>query len=64
MKKHVITITVTAPNRITASDVQGHIERMIWIGKEDAEKTVKSGEGYLTEARDAMSLHLKFGEPT
>lgn len=61
MKTHLVTITVTAPNRLTADQVACHIERMIWIGKQDAADTIKNGEGQLDEARDAMSLHLKFG---
>ena len=61
MKTHTITITVTAPNRLSASQVASHIERLIWIGKEDAARTLGTGEGDLKGARDAMSLHLKFG---
>ena len=60
MKTHTVTATVTAPNRLSADAVASIIERLIWIGKEDAEMTVKNGEGELDAARNAMSLHLKF----
>lgn len=63
MKTHIVTVTVTAPNRLTAKQVQRHVERMFWIGKEDAAETLNNGEGDLDEAKDAMSLHLKFGKP-
>lgn len=62
MNTHIITIKVTAPNRLSHDEVSSIVERLIWIGKEDAEATVKNGEGQLDEARDAMSLHFKFGE--
>lgn len=51
------TVTVTAPDRVT--DVASIIERLIWIGKEDAEMTVKDGAGDLEAAHEAMSLHIK-----
>lgn len=65
MKTHIITVTVTAPNRITGEEVAKIVERLIWIGKEDAALTLNNGrlgEGDLKGARDAMSLCLKFGD--
>lgn len=65
MKTHNITVTVTAPNRITGEEVAKIVERLIWIGKEDAALTLNNGrlgEGDLKGARDAMSLCLKFGD--
>lgn len=63
MKTHIITVTVTAPNRITGEEVAKIVERLIWIGKEDAALTLKRREVYdLQPAQDAMSLCLKFGD--
>jgi hypothetical protein len=61
MKTHIVTVTVTAPNRLTADQVQGIVERLFWIGKQDAADTLNNGEGQLDEARDALSLCVKFG---
>ena len=63
MKTHSITVTVTAPNRLDEDAVASIIHRLIWIGKEDAERTFNQGEADdLQPALDAMSLHLKFGD--
>lgn len=64
MKTHTVTLTVTAPNRLTANQVQGIVERLFWIGKQDAANALDNGEeDHLDEARDAMSLCVKFGSP-
>lgn len=60
MKTHTITLTVTAPNRLTGDDVSSIVQRLFWIGKQDAADTLDNGDGQLKEARDAMSLCVKW----
>jgi hypothetical protein len=59
MKTHTVTLTLIAPNHVT--DVAGIVERLFWIGKEDAETSIADpeDEDRRQEIKDAMSLHLK-----
>lgn len=60
MKKHTITITVTAPTSFSSQEVFDSVQRLVWIGKEDAEQTIRNNEGDLEAALLATSLRLKF----
>ena len=64
MKSHTITLKVTAPNRLSEQEVRNHLMKLIFIGKHDAEETLNQGEGDITGAKDAMSLHIKLVEET
>ena len=62
MRKHQIVLTITAPNRMSGNEVKEMVQRLVDLGKEDAAQTLNNGESQLDEAKDALSLRIKYSK--
>ncbi|MGK2884348.1 MAG: hypothetical protein ACSLE8_06165 [Rhodococcus sp. (in: high G+C Gram-positive bacteria)] len=58
MRTHTITITVSAPNHLSAEDVRDMVKRLVDIGVEDAQDTLDDDPDSV-DAKDAVSLKFK-----